>query len=418
MIGVADANNFFVSCERVHQPKLRDVPCVVLSNNDRCVVARSPEAKKIGIKMGVPVYQIEDIMKKHDVRRCSSNYTLYGDMSDRIMSLLSSFTPDLEVYSIDEAFMDLSGMNNLYDYGREIVRYTSKSSGIPISLGVAPSKTLAKTALEFSKKYKGYKRLCIIDTEEKRIKALQLTPVADIWGIGRQYEKFLQYHSIKTAYDLTQKSRSWIRKHMTIVGERLWLELQGIPCKYDETIQEKKNICTSRSFDDPVTDFDYLMECVSNFAAKGAHKLRKQQSVCQGMIVFIHTNQFNPKKPQYHPSRYIHLSFPTLDTGEIIQHARIALESIYKKGYEYKKAGVIITDINREANITLDLFDTVDRNKQSLLNKAVDRIRLKHGYEAIQLAIQGTSKNLGNLRRDFLSKCPTTNFKDIIEINV
>jgi len=418
MYALADANNFFVSCERVYNLKYRNVPCVVLSNNDRCVVARSNEVKELGIKMGVPVYQIEHLMKKHNIQRCSSNYELYADMSNRIMTLLSGFTPNLEVYSIDEAFLDLSGMTNLKDYGHKIVQYVTRGTSIPVSLGIAPSKTLAKIASRFAKKYPGYKRVCVIDTEEKRIKALQMTEISDVWGIGSEYTKLLNYYSVKTAYDFIQKSRSFVRRYMKVTGERTWMELQGIPCIANEEISEKKQICTSRSFDQPVTDYSYLLEQVSNFAAKGVHKLRKQRSLAQGMIVFAYTNIFNPNKPQYCPSRYIHFSFPTLDTGEILGHVRFGLNEIYLPEYEYKKAGVILTEITREDDTMYNCFDTVDRPKQRRLSNAIYNIKERFGYDAISMGIQGTNKSLENLRRDYLSKCPGTRWNDIIEISV
>lgn len=208
MFALVDCNNFYASCERVFQPGLRDKPIVVLSNNDGCVIARSNEVKKLGIKMGVPAYQIEDEIIKHDIAVFSSNYTLYGDMSSRVMSLLSVYTPNMEVYSIDEAFLDLSGFTNLQKYGREIVRTVTQGTGIPVSMGIAPTKTLAKVANKFAKKYKKYNSVCVIDTDEKRIKALQLTPIGDVWGIGHRNEKKLQLQGINTAYDFTQLSRS------------------------------------------------------------------------------------------------------------------------------------------------------------------------------------------------------------------
>lgn len=230
MYALCDCNNFFVSCERVFNPSLNNRPVVVLSNNDGCVISRSNEAKALGIGMAVPFFQIRDIVKKHDVAVYSTNFTLYGDMSTRVMAVLSSLVPDIEIYSVDEAYLNLSGISNLADFSRNIVNTTTKSTGISVSLGVAPTKTLAKIANHFAKKYKGYKQVCIIDSEEKRIKALQKTEIGDVWGIGRNHSKTLEYHSIKTAYDFTKKSRSWVRRKMSVIGERTWMELQGIPC--------------------------------------------------------------------------------------------------------------------------------------------------------------------------------------------
>lgn len=237
MFALVDCNNFYASCERVFRPDLRNVPIVVLSNNDGCVIARSNESKKLGIKMGVPAYQIKDEVKKYGIRVFSSNYTLYGDMSNRVMTILSSFTPNMEVYSIDEAFLDLSGFSDLKEYGKHIVDTTTKWTGIPVSMGVAPTKTLTKIANKFAKKYKKYEGVCIIDTEEKRIKALQKTEIGDVWGIGHRTEKKLKLQGVNTAYDFTQMHRSWVRKYMAVVGERTWLELQGESCISLEEIQ-------------------------------------------------------------------------------------------------------------------------------------------------------------------------------------
>lgn len=220
MIGIVDCNNFYASCERVFNPGLRNIPIVVLSNNDGCVVARSNEVKAMGIRMGTPLYQIEAVLKKQGVAVFSSNYVLYGDMSRRVMTLLGEYTPNLTIYSIDEAFLDLSGMQDLSTYGKEIVRTVSKGTGIPVSLGIASTKTLAKMASKFGKKYPGYESVCMIDTEEKRIKALKLFPVEDVWGIGYKGADKLKYHSIKTAWDLTQKSESWVKSELTITGVR------------------------------------------------------------------------------------------------------------------------------------------------------------------------------------------------------
>lgn len=418
MIGLIDCNNFFASCERVFNPTLEGRPIVVLSNNDGCVIARSQEVKELGVKMGIPFYQLKDIIRKENIAVFSSNYTLYGDLSRRVMSILAEQVPEIDVYSIDEAFLDLSGINELSEFGQKLVRTTSRGSGIPVSLGVAPTRTLAKLANSFAKKYPGYKRVCIIDTDEKRIKALQKTEVGDIWGIGRQTTKTLDYYGIKTAYDLTQKSRSWVRSKMTVVGERTWLELHGEPCITSDSVVEKQQICTSRSFGTMVTDFDSLRESVANFASACAAKLRKQQSLAQGMIVFAYTNRHREDLQQYFPSKAMQFSFATSDSIEIVQHANQALREIFREGYEYKKAGVILTHIVSENNYIHDLFDPRDREKQKRISQTIDLINQKNGTNCIKLAAQGVGKADWNLRRDFLSTCPSTNMGDIIEIRV
>jgi len=415
MFGLIDCNNFFVSCERVFNPSLNGQAVVVLSNNDGCVIARSQEAKDLGIPMGEPVYKIKDLIKSGQVKVFSSNYVLYGDMSGRVMFTLASMVPEIEIYSIDEAFLHLEGIQQLASYGKEIVRITTKNTGIPVSLGIAPTKTLAKVANHFAKKYPKYERVCLIDNEEKRIKALQLTPVGDVWGVGRKHKKMLEYHSIKTAYDLTQKSRSWVRKNMTVVGERMWLELQGIPAIFDDHESEKKQICTSRSFGEPVRDFSTMMEAVSNFAASCCLKLRKQKSYARMVIVFISTNGYRTEEIQYYQSQSIALSFPTNDTSEIISYCKIALEKIYKDGYAFKRAGVTVADLIPENHVQYDLFDKKDREKQRRLSHTIDEITKKNGTDIIKIAAQGDGKAWAS-KREFISRRFTTNLDEVITV--
>ena len=418
MIGIMDCNNFFASCERVFNPSLNGRPIVVLSNNDGCVIARSEEVKLLGVKMGVPFYQIKELVKKENIAVFSSNYILYGDLSKRVMSILADNVPNIDVYSIDEAFLDLEGINDLFNFGTKLVRITSRGSGIPVCLGIAPTRTLAKLANRFAKKYPAYNRVCIIDSEEKRIKALQKTLVKDIWGIGRQTTKMLEYHSVNTAYDLTQKSRSWVRNKMTVVGERTWLELHAEPCITSDSVVEKQQICTSRSFGTMISDFDSLRESVVNFAMLSASKLRKQKSLAQGMIVFAYTNSHRQDLQQYYPSKTIQFSFATSDSIEIVQYTTEAIKEIFREGYEYKKAGIILTQIVSENNYMHDLFDPRDREKQNRISQMIDTINQKNGTNSIKLAAQGIGKADWDLKRDFLSKCPSTNLKDIIEIKV
>lgn len=417
MIGLVDCNNFFASCERVFNPSLNGKPIVVLSNNDGCVVARSNEVKDLGIKMGVPVYQIKEEIKKYGIHVFSSNYSLYGDMSNRVMTTLSNLSPGIDVYSIDEAFIDVVGVQDLHSFASNLVYKTSRGTGISVSFGAAPTRTLAKLANRFSKKHKGFNRVCIIDTDEKRIKALQLTEVGDIWGIGRQSTKKLQYHGVNTAYDLTQKPRSWVRKMLTVVGERTWLELQGEPCIESDTIESKQQICTSRSFGQMVTTFNELRESVAYFATRGCEKLRGQNSLACGVIVFAYTNRFREDLAQYYPSKYVRLPFATADTAEVVSHCIDALQTIYKEDYQYKKAGVILTDIIDCEHRVLDLFDTKDRVKQAHLGKAIDAINQKFGQDTLKLGIN-TKKGDWALKREYLSKNPSTNLSDVINIRV
>lgn len=416
MYGLIDCNNFFVSCERVFNPSLNNRPVIVLSNNDGCVIARSNEAKALGIQMAQPFFQVKDLVEKHKIAVYSTNFTLYGDMSDRVMSILKGLVPEIEIYSVDEAFLHLSGVNNLDNYCRQLVDITSKCTGIPVSLGVAPSKTLGKIANRFAKKHKGYNQVCIIDSEEKRIKALQLTPIGDVWGIGRQFHKILTYESIHTAYDFTQKSRSWVRRKMAVFGERTWMELQGISCiGSDDLSVDKQQICTSRSFGQPITTYDRLLESVAMLASICTDKLRKQKSVTKAIYIFVQTNRF--KDDAYKPSKIWPLSFYTADTAEIISHCRKALDAIYIDRMEYKRAGVVLMDLIPDNILQADLFDPFDRKKQKRLATAVDQIAKKNGKESIKIALQGEGYK-ANIRQEHLSKRYTTNWNDFIEIKV
>lgn len=367
MIALVDCNNFYCSCERVFNPLLRDKPVVVLSNNDGCVVARSNEVKAMGIKMGTPLYQIRDILEANNVAVFSSNYNLYGDMSRRVMMLLSEFTPELTQYSIDEAFLNLSGFGEgekLVSYGRKIVKTIGKGTGIPVTMGIAPTKTLAKMASRYGKKYKGYQGVCMIDSEEKRIKALQGFEIGDVWGIGHRSLDKLRYYGINTAWDFTQKSESFVRKLLSVTGVRTWKELRGENCINIEELPQKKSICTSRSFPDSgLYELSSLEEAVANFTSECVRKLRMQHSCCTEITVFAYTSRFRPDLPQHCINRTIHLQVPTNDLQELVSTAVRALRRDFCKesGYQYKKAGVIVWNIVPDSAIQTNLFDTIDR---------------------------------------------------------
>ncbi len=413
MFGLVDCNNFYASCERVFNPSLNGKPIVVLSNNDGCVIARSNEAKALGIKMGVPAYQIKDLVKKHDVAVFSSNYVLYGDMSGRVMSMLAELAPEIEVYSIDEAFLNLEGIQDLQTLGSKIVRQVTRGTGIPVSAGIASTKTLAKVANKFAKKYPAYNRLCIIDTEEKREKALKLFEIGDIWGIGRRQATKLEKQGIKTAYDFTQLPGSWVRKNMTVTGERTWKELRGISCiDMESAPPAKKQICTSRSFGKMVEDIDTMSEAIATHASTCAKKLRQQKSYAMSLMVFIHTNNFREDLPQYCKNTIIKLPVPTSDTLEIVHYALEGLKSIFMPGYQYKKAGVIITEIVTSAQ--LGLFDTVDREKREKLMQAIDKVNGEHKH-LVKLAVQGNGRDW-KLKQEQLSKRYTTDINEVLTI--
>jgi DNA polymerase V len=296
MYALVDCNNFYASCERVFRPDLNEKPVVVLSNNDGCVIARSNEAKALGVPMGAPAYQFQKLFEEQHVQVFSANFALYGDLSSRVMSILSTYAPHMEIYSIDEAFLPFNGFE-LYDLnniGSDMRRKVLRSTGIPVSVGFAPTKTLAKVANQIAKKFpERTGGMYIIDNDEKRVKALKWLPVKDVWGIGRKHEKRLQYLSIKTAYDFLQMSDSWIKKNMSVVGLRLKRELEGIPSIEEmEETRTKQSIATTRSFEKHYTTFDELKERVITFAVKDAEKLRQQNCCCNSVMVFVHTNYF------------------------------------------------------------------------------------------------------------------------------
>lgn len=414
MFALIDCNNFFVSCERVFNPALNNRPMVVLSNNDGCVISRSNEAKLLGIKMGVPHFQIRELIKKEKIAVYSTNFTLYGDMSERVMTILREMTPEIEIYSVDEAFLHLHGIDDLSEYGRSIVHKVNRSTGIPVSIGVATTKTLAKIANHFAKRYKGYNNVCIIDSEEKRIKAIQNTEIGEVWGIGRRFRRMLEYQGIATAYDFTQKSRSWIRNKMTVIGERTWLELQGIPCvQYENAKADKQQICTSRSFGYPIADYESLLGAIATLASHCVDKLRKQKSATKAIYVFVQTNRF--QEDAYQSSKMIPLSFHTSDMGEIIGFCRQALDTLYLPEHDYKRAGVVLMDLIPESHIQRDLFDPIDREKQQRLHQALDEIARRNGRESIQLAVLGKGY-YPYIHQEYLSKRYSTNWEEIIDV--
>ena len=416
--GLADCNNFYCSCERVFHPELRDKPVVVLSNNDGCVVARSEESKRLGIKMGVPFYQVRELLEKNGVAVFSSNYNLYGDMSRRVMSMLSSFFPKINVYSIDEAFLDLSeikDVESIAELSRKAVKLINRGIGIPVSLGIAPTKTLAKMASVYAKRHKGYKGVCIIDTEEKREKALKLFSIKDVWGIGRKHSKRLEYYGVKTAWDFVQRSEAWVKKEMSITGVRTWKELRGESCIEMEDEAYKKSICTSRSFPDQgLNKIEDMEEAVANFASKCSKKLREQHTVCATIVVFAYTSRFREDMPQSYINEMVNFEVPTNDVQEIVSKAVVALRKAWKSGsYYYKKAGVIACNISDDKFIQANLFDTVDREKQAALSKMLDEINKRNGEDTVRVAVQGYGNNW-HIKNEYISRQYTTNIKDII----
>ena len=421
MFGLVDCNNFYCSCERVFNPALRTSPVVVLSNNDGCVIARSNEAKALGIEMGAPFYKVKAFLERNKVAVFSSNYTLYGDMSRRVMMLLAGFTPALTQYSIDEAFIDLSGFGEgeaLRSYGRQIVSTIGRGTGIPVTLGIAPTKTLAKVAAKYDKRYKGYGGVCLIDTEEKRVKALKGLPVADVWGIGRRTVGKLEYHGVHTAWDFTQRSESWVRRELTVTGVRTWCELQGESCIDIEELPQKKSICTSRSFPDQgLSRLGPLEEAIAHFASSCSRKLREQDSCCRAVTVFAYTSRFRTDAPCSAINRTVTLTVPTNDLRELVSVSVGALRSQWDVSatFFYKKAGVIVWDICHSGAVQGDLFDTIDRAKQARLTAAIDAINRKNGYNTVKVAVQGTDTSW-RMKHEYESGKYTTNIDEVIKV--
>lgn len=440
MIALADCNNFYCSCERVFRPDLVGKPVVVLSNNDGCIIARSEEAKALGYKMGDPFYQMKEKLEAEGVAIFSSNYTLYGSLSNRVMSMLSHYSPQLDQYSIDESFFEVEKSiaaaffqenqssektdSLLHRYGARISSDVLRAVSIPISIGIAETKTLAKIGSKFAKKYKGYQGCCLIDTEERRHKALSLFPIEDVWGIGRQIARKLDYMGIRTAAQLADQKESWVRCHFNITTVRTWKELNGENCISIEELPQKKSICTSRSFaDEGIIDKNVMEEAVANFAVRCTEKLRRQGSVCQGVTVFAWTSRFNDHVPEYTIHDSLVLPIATDAQDEIVGAALTILRARYPKSvsdrpdlsFRFKKAGVILWQISPSTPREQDLFDPINRERQKALMAAIDAINHKNGYGTIRQAIQGTDCRF-DLKREYMSKRFTTDISDILEV--
>lgn len=424
MFGLADCNNFFCSCERVFRPDLEGRPVVVLSNNDGIIVALSGEAKALGLRRGDVFFKIKGVIEANNVAVFSSNYRLYGDLSARVMNLLRGFTPQLDVYSIDEAFMDFSGFKteDIPAYGQNIVRTIRKGVGIPISLGVAPTKTLAKIASKFAKNYPAYKGCCMIDTSEKREKALKLFPIEDVWGVGRRFAPKLHAIGVKTAWDFVNLNESLVRKIMHEPGVMTWKELHGINCIPREEFTMKQSICTSRSFaGEGISNLEDLKEAVADFAARTAEKLRRQKSVCKNMIVFYYTSRFADTGIPHSVQVQLTFDVATAMLQEITPAVMRAVEDTFRPGCKYKKAGVIALNITPDNEIQGSLFDNIDREKMGRLQKAVDAINARNGFGTVASAAmtQGLASNpYPQVQSDHRSPAYTTSLKEIISLKV
>ena len=418
MIALADCNNFYASCERVFNPMIRNKPVVVLSNNDGCVIARSNEAKVLGIQMGAPAFKNRHIFKKYGVYIFSTNFALYGDFSSRVMSVLAEAVPQIEIYSIDEAFMDYSGLPEPMEHALGLRNKVMQWTGIPTSIGIAETKTLAKVANRIAKKevQSGVFWLHCPDMIRDYLKGL---PVSKLWGIGRRYAEKLELYSIQTAYELTQRSDSWIQQHMSIVGLKMVQELRGIPCFELETAwQRKKSICTSRTFGEEVRHFSQLAQALSTYAAMCGAKLRKQGSCAGILTIFILTNPFKYQyRVNYKGIRKIRLKTPTNDSLEIVSAAVSALRSIYRSDCIYKKAGVIVSGIVPQSQVQLSFFDDIgDIEKRHNLMRAMDSVNDSYGRMKVRFAVNGFERKW-KLKQECLSPCYTTSMNELMQVS-
>ena len=413
---LVDCNNFYASCERIFNPKLIGRPIVVLSNNDGCIITRSAEAKALNIKMGEPYFKAKKIIQENNVKVFSSNYALYGDISQRVMEILSSFSPETEIYSIDEAFLGFNGFKNyeLNAYCRHIGEKIKKWVGIPVSIGLSGTKTLAKIANNLAKKNPHYLGVCILKSKFDIEKALKKTEINDVWGIGKHSSIFLKKYNVKTAKDFILLDRGWVKKNMGIVGEKIFFELKGISCLDLELIpSNKKSCCVSRSFSQPIEKLSDLEESISNYGVRAAEKIRNEKLTAQSMSVFILTNHFNKNEKQYSNSIKLQLPFSTNDNIKIVKRALEGIRQIYRSGYRYKKAGIILYELNKTSEIG-GLFD-IDKTQSNSVMKTIDKINYRYGSSAIKLASEGIKKNW-SMKRKRVSPRYTTRFDELMEV--
>jgi DNA polymerase V len=421
MYALVDCNNFYASCERVFQPKFNGKPVAILSNNDGCVISRSYEAKAVGIPMGAPAFKIKDLVREINVQIFSSNYALYGDLSNRVMKILGQFTPNLEIYSIDEAFLNFDGLSVLdyHDYGLQMKRRTQKWVGIPVCIGFAETKALSKVANKIAKKFQDRTQgVYVIDTEEKRLKALKWTQIEDVWGIGYRTTKKAKLRKINTALDFIQpQHEAWIKREMGVIGMRLKYELEGKSVlDLEPVVDQKKSIATTRSFPKQISDFDLLRERVATFASVCAEKLRKQNSCCHTIIVMLVIDKHTIQTSKYYFNMAITLPFATNSTLTISNAAIDLLKKLHQgnENMKFKKAGVIVTELIDENQKQFQLFDE-ENPKHLALMQVMDKLNNKMGDKKVKLATQNLNLTW-NMNQNHLSPKYTTNFKDILEI--
>ena len=422
MIALVDCNSFFCSVEKVFHPGLEGKPVCVLSNNDGCIVALTPEAKALGLCRGNPIFQVKEVVATHHVIVFSTNMQLYAAMSKRVNNILRSSINHIETYSIDESFCYLDGYERFYSlesFMRGVAQKIKLYTDIPVSVGIAPSKTLAKMGSKFAKQYPGYRSVCLIDNEEKRRKALQLFNLSDVWGIGRHTLEKLNYLGIHSPLAFADKSSSWVKANFHKPGYQTWLELNGVPCIDTTEVTRNQTICTSRSFGQMVSDLASLKASVATFASSCANKLRGQQACAQAVTVFLSSNRFREDLAQYANSATMQLVTPTADTMEIAQAALQLLESIYYPGILYKKSGVIVSNITSRSAVQPDLFDPVsNRPARSNLMHTIDKLNHRYGVQTVQLAVVGEQQQPWKVKCEHRSQNFLTDINEILTVQI
>ncbi len=417
MFALVDCNNFYASCERVFRPDLQKVPICVLSNNDGCVIARSNEAKALGIPMGAVAFEWQAFMIKNKVSVFSANFALYGDMSSRVMSVLSTFCQHIEIYSIDESFLDLQGFDyvDLNHLGKEMCRVVRQYTGIPISVGIAPTKALAKLANRIAKKFPTQTQgAYVIDSDEKRIKGLNWLAIEDVWGIGRQYARKLKQMNVNNALDFIQMDDAAVRSLMSVVGLRLKHDLQGFSSLFLEDVAAKKSIAVTRTFERNYKTYNELHERVVSFTVHAAERLRSQKSECNAVTVFLETNRFRTDLPQQHDSVVVSLPFATSSSFVLAKFATMGLSKLFREGFQYKKAGVILVNFTPEMEHQASFFENNRLQHQNLM-KAMDSVNKSFGQHTIRLASQD-QKRMWKMKQENLSPRYTTRLKDLLVV--
>lgn len=415
MYALVDCNNFFVSCERVFRPDLEGKPVVVMSGNDGCIIARSNEAKALGLKMGAPVFQVRDLVEREGVQCFSSNFSLYGDLSSRVMTMLSRHTDTFQQYSIDEAFLRLDHLKTVEckPYCEQIVRDIRRGIGIPVSIGIAPTKTLAKIASKYAKKYPGYHGVCQISTDEQRLKALACFPIEDVWGIGRRNFRRLAFEGVRTAGDFAAKSETWVGNMFSKPGVQTWLELCGYDVIAFSELPEKKSMTVSRTFSSAISDRTKLEGELCNFMASCCRKLRAQHSVCAQFVVFVGTSRFAEGGANY-LSGVVTPPVPTSNLQELLGYMLMAFRRQFMGGVPYKRGGVIMTQLMDENAVQADLFDVRDRAKDERLQNAIDSLNARFGKEFVRFVSQSPDNE--NYKTCNLSPRYSTRLDDIVVV--